>query len=93
MADAFKDYRTIAALPIVNEKEMHGGLTLYSSELVEYDQNRQKLLTEVTAVLADALAGLAGNPLPDQALTEAAGEASTPTAIEGTNLLQSELTH
>jgi putative nucleotidyltransferase with HDIG domain len=90
MGDAFKDYRTIAALPIVKEKQLYGALTLYSSALAEYDQNQQKLLREMTAVFADALVGPTDTA---QAPTENAEEASVQTAIEGASVLQSELTH
>src|SRR5215510_15149154 len=62
MADTFKAYRTIGAVPIVREKELHGALTVYSSDLAEYDKDQQKLLRESAAIFAAAFAALARGP-------------------------------
>ena len=98
MADTFKAYRTIGAVPIVREKELHGGLTVYSTDLAEYNKDQQKLLRESAAIFADALAALAGGPSIESAQTDkpAAAEARLDPESKATpraNVLRSELTH
>jgi putative nucleotidyltransferase with HDIG domain len=55
LADTFKSYKAMAAFPLMKDGELHGALTVYSMGLAEYDKDKQKLLREAAAVLADAL--------------------------------------
>ncbi len=51
-------YRTLAAFPIIQGKEIYGVVTLYSSALAEYSSHQQKLLGEATAVLSAELSSI-----------------------------------
>jgi putative nucleotidyltransferase with HDIG domain len=55
LADNFAHYRTLAAIPIGRQGNLHGAVTVYSCSLGEYSKDQQKLLKEAVAVLADAL--------------------------------------
>jgi signal transduction protein with GAF and PtsI domain len=99
IAERFKSYRTIAAFPIIKDKDLHGALTLYSSSLTEYDKDQQKLLRESTAIFADALSAIANGTAGSQDQTEELGDAvagvnSMETkAVPEASVLWSELTH
>jgi putative nucleotidyltransferase with HDIG domain len=55
LAERFASYRTLAAFPLIQGDELHGALTLYSSELSEYGADHQRLLEEAATLLAAAL--------------------------------------
>ncbi|MBA3440319.1 MAG: HD domain-containing protein [Pyrinomonadaceae bacterium] len=55
LAEKFAGYRTLAIFPILNEREMHGSLALYSSSLDEYTANHQRLLKEAARLVATAM--------------------------------------
>ncbi|MDX6386030.1 MAG: hypothetical protein QOK48_3603, partial [Blastocatellia bacterium] len=55
MAESFQSYKSLAALPLLKDGELHGALTVYSTSLGEYDKDQQKLLREAASLLADAL--------------------------------------
>jgi GAF domain-containing protein len=55
LAEHFTGYRTLASFPLINEKELHGALTLYSSTLTEYNADHRRLLEEAVTLVAAAL--------------------------------------
>jgi transcriptional regulator with GAF, ATPase, and Fis domain len=55
LIEHFAGYRTLAAFPLLKEKELHGALTLYSSTLAEYNADHRRLLEEAAALLTAAL--------------------------------------
>jgi putative nucleotidyltransferase with HDIG domain len=55
LADKFAHYRTLAAFPILKDRDVLGAVSLYSAELGEYHKEHQKLIEEATAFLATAL--------------------------------------
>ncbi|HLM58587.1 MAG TPA: GAF domain-containing protein, partial [Pyrinomonadaceae bacterium] len=60
LARHFDGYRTLAAFPLLRDKELLGAVTLYSSSLAQYDERQQLILSESAAALAHAL----DRPLP-----------------------------
>jgi hypothetical protein len=101
LADRFAGYRTLAAFPIMKDKEVLGAVSLYSSALGEYDKEHQKLIEEATAFLATALSAATDEPpTPIRLKEEAVALAPQPAQAYNTaplNLtraqLESELTH
>ncbi len=67
MADSFKSYKSLAAFPLMKEGELHGALTVYSTSLVEYDKDQQKLLREAATLLAAALTSIDSQSKPADA--------------------------
>ncbi|HJQ68261.1 MAG TPA: HD domain-containing phosphohydrolase [Blastocatellia bacterium] len=57
-AEHFDGYRTLAAFPIIKDKDMHGAVTLYSAKLDEYTAEHQRALQEATALLASVLSSI-----------------------------------
>jgi putative nucleotidyltransferase with HDIG domain len=57
-AEHFAGYRTLAAFPVIKDKEVHGAVTLYSAAMDEYTTEHQRLLQEAVALLASALSAL-----------------------------------
>ena len=55
LAEHFAGYRTLAAFPIIKDKDVHGAVTLYSAAMDEYTTEHQRLLKEAVALLASAL--------------------------------------
>jgi putative nucleotidyltransferase with HDIG domain len=55
LAANFAAYKTLAVFPLVNEDEMLGAVTLYSSTLAEYSLDQQRVLGEASALLSAAL--------------------------------------
>ena len=55
LIEHFTNYRTLAAFPLIKEKELHGAITLYSSTLTEYNADHRRLLQEATALLTATL--------------------------------------
>jgi putative nucleotidyltransferase with HDIG domain len=55
LIEQFAGYRTLAAFPLLKEKELYGALTLYSSTLTEYNADHRRLLEEAAALLTAAL--------------------------------------
>ena len=54
-AEHFSGYRTLAAFPIMKDKEVYGAVTLYSAAMDEYTTEHQRLLKEAVSLLASAL--------------------------------------
>ncbi len=54
-AEHFAGYRTLAAFPIIKDKDVHGAVTLYSAAMDEYTTEHQRLLKEAVALLASTL--------------------------------------
>ncbi|HEV7857268.1 MAG TPA: HD domain-containing phosphohydrolase [Pyrinomonadaceae bacterium] len=63
LADSFAAYKTLAVFPLINEEEMHGAITLYSSALSEYSLDQQRLLGEAVTVFSAALSSNSQNSL------------------------------
>ncbi len=80
-ATHFADYRTLAVVPVVTDKELYGALSLYSASLAEYSDDQQHTLQEAANVLANAMAGNTNN-LP-----------AAPIRLSATTTIESELTH
>lgn len=97
VAEKFKSYRTIAAFPVIKEKQLHGALTLYSAALAEYGKDQQKLIREAAALLADKLSATATEAGVKEGQAEKPTEvAATVNALESkaeTSVLRSEMTH
>jgi putative nucleotidyltransferase with HDIG domain len=55
LAEHFAAYRTLAAFPIMKDKEVYGAVTLYSAAMDEYTSEHQRMLKEAAALLASAL--------------------------------------
>ncbi|MBC7910213.1 MAG: HD domain-containing protein [Pyrinomonadaceae bacterium] len=62
LAEKFADYRTLAAFPLIKDKEVLGAVSLYSSEIGEYTNEHQQLIEEAAAFVATALSAA-----PDEA--------------------------
>jgi putative nucleotidyltransferase with HDIG domain len=56
LAEHFGEYKTLAVFPLLNETEMHGALTLYSSTLAEYNADHKRLLEEAARLITATLA-------------------------------------
>jgi putative nucleotidyltransferase with HDIG domain len=57
-AEHFDGYRTLAAFPVVKDREVHGAVTLYSATLDEYTAEHQRVLKEAVALLASVLSAI-----------------------------------
>ncbi len=57
-AEHFDGYRTLAAFPIIKDKDVHGAVTLYSATLDEYTAEHQRVLQEAVALLASVLSAI-----------------------------------
>ena len=55
LAEHFAGYRTLASFPLLKEDQLYGAVTLYSSSLVEYNAEQQRLLKDAAAVLTNSL--------------------------------------
>jgi putative nucleotidyltransferase with HDIG domain len=55
LSEHFAGYRTLAAFPLLEENELYGALTLYSSTLAEYTTEHRRLLEEIVKLVAAAL--------------------------------------
>ncbi len=65
IAELFTTYRTLAAFPIMNGRDVIGALTVYSSALASYDKDHQNLLEKAVAELSTGLVKLNnGNERP-----------------------------
>jgi len=86
LGEHFANYRTLAAFPLIKEKELHGALTLYSSTLTEYNADHRRLLQEATTLLTAALSTssepITQSPIPEPIATESYAPASTRLASE-----------
>jgi putative nucleotidyltransferase with HDIG domain len=100
LAEKFAAYRTLAAFPIIKDKDVMGAVSLYSSGISEYDPEQQKLIEEAASFVATALSAASDEPAPIR--LKAADNLTAPTATEAYNTtplnltraqLESELTH
>jgi putative nucleotidyltransferase with HDIG domain len=55
LAEHFDKYRTLASFPLLKEDQLYGAVTLYSTSLVEYNAEQQRLLKDAAAVLTNSL--------------------------------------
>ena len=65
LAASFADYRTLAAFPVLRDKQRCGAVTLYSSRQSVYTADQQRLLEEAAALLGAALSSGAEAALPE----------------------------
>ena len=65
LAASFNEYRTLAAFPVMRDKQRFGAVTLYSSRLSVYTADHQRLLEEAMALLGAALSSSAEAALPE----------------------------
>ncbi len=101
LAEKFAGYRTLAAFPIIKDKEVLGAVSLYSSEIGEYTNEHQQLIEEAAAFVATALSAApseAGAPITLQeapatlAPETARAYKTVPLNLSRTSM-ESELTH
>jgi len=74
LARHFEGYHTLAAFPVLRDKEMLGALTVYSSTLAAYDERHQRLLQEAANALAHALTHTPAVTPPPPAAASVASE-------------------
>jgi putative nucleotidyltransferase with HDIG domain len=65
LASHFESYRTLAAFPMIRNKQRFGAVTLYSSRLSVYTADQQRLMEEATALIATALSANSETALPE----------------------------
>lgn len=65
LAASFNEYRTLAAFPVMRDKQRFGVVTLYSSRLSVYTADHQRLLEEAVALLGAALSSSTEAALPE----------------------------
>jgi putative nucleotidyltransferase with HDIG domain len=100
LAGHFGEYRTLAVFPLLQETELHGALTLYSSTLAEYNADHRRLLEEATKLLTATLATGTEPALPPTNPQSIADSPATPTPIfrsspltPANTIVESELAH
>jgi putative nucleotidyltransferase with HDIG domain len=95
-------FRTLAACPVLCDRELHGVITLYSTTLARYEDEHSQLLEEVARLLAKALSKSSqAEPAPiDTVQTRRLDEVSSaeplfsgPAASLSDVVLESELAH
>ncbi|HJQ24440.1 MAG TPA: HD domain-containing phosphohydrolase [Blastocatellia bacterium] len=89
LAATCADYRTLAAFPVLRDKQRFGAVTLYSSELSVYTADQQRLLEEAAALLGAALSSGAEAALPEMQQAPSAVE-TVPLTV---TVVESELKH
>jgi putative nucleotidyltransferase with HDIG domain len=65
LAIHFESCRTLAAFPMIRDKQRFGAVTLYSSTLSVYTANQQRLMEEAAALVATALSANSEAALPE----------------------------
>ena len=65
LASHFESYRTLAAFPMLRNKQRFGAVTLYSSTLSVYSADQQRLMEEAVALIATALSANSEAALPE----------------------------
>jgi putative nucleotidyltransferase with HDIG domain len=65
LASHFESYRTLAAFPMIRNKQRFGAVTLYSSTLSVYTADQQRLMEEAAALIATALSANSESALPE----------------------------
>jgi putative nucleotidyltransferase with HDIG domain len=65
LASHFESFRTLAAFPMIRNKQRFGAVTLYSSALSVYTADQQRLMEEATALMATALSANSETALPE----------------------------
>ncbi|MFN2579287.1 MAG: HD domain-containing phosphohydrolase [Pyrinomonadaceae bacterium] len=97
LAERFENYRTLASFPLIKQAQLYGAVTLYSSNLSEYNGGQQKLLKECAAVLANTLSSLpsSGFDVSENSLEHATTLGGTKGSAAGfaTPGVESEMTH
>jgi putative nucleotidyltransferase with HDIG domain len=64
LASQFDSYRTLAAFPLIREKNRYGAVTLYSS-LAVYTADQQRMMEEAVSLVAAALSSNAEAAIPE----------------------------
>ena len=65
LAGRFESYRTLAAFPVVRERQRLGAVTLYAASLSVYTADQLRLIEEAVAMLAAALSSNLEAALPE----------------------------
>ncbi|HKS39761.1 MAG TPA: HD domain-containing phosphohydrolase [Blastocatellia bacterium] len=65
LAIQFDAYRTLAAFPMIRNKQRFGAVTLYSSTLSVYSADQQRLMEESVALITTALSANSEAALPE----------------------------
>ena len=65
LASRFESYRTLAAFPVLRDKQRFGAVTLYSSSRSIYTADHQRLFEEAVALLGAALSSNLEAALPE----------------------------
>ncbi len=58
LEDKASNYHTLAAVPLCDEEVLYGAVTIYSTELAEYNSYHQKLFSESVSLAAKALSSI-----------------------------------
>jgi putative nucleotidyltransferase with HDIG domain len=85
----FTNHRTLAAFPLIKDKELYGALTLYSSTLIEYNADHRRLLQEAATLLTAALS-TSSEPITPSAISQSIAETKS---YNPASTLTSELAH
>ncbi len=65
IARHFESHRTLAAFPMIRDKQRFGAVTLYSSTLSVYTADQQRLMEEAVALVTTALSANSEAALPE----------------------------
>jgi putative nucleotidyltransferase with HDIG domain len=65
LSGQFDSYRTLAAFPLIREKNRYGAVTLYSSTLAVYTADQQRMMEEAVSLVAAALSSNAEAAIPE----------------------------
>jgi putative nucleotidyltransferase with HDIG domain len=89
-----KIFRTLAAFPIIADKQLQGAVTVYASDLDQYSNDHQKLLREFASILGGALSANTGESTGDeQTNSKAVSVTLADPAAAPAAIVNSELTH
>lgn len=99
LATHFESYCTLAAFPMIRNKQRFGAVTLYSSTLSVYTADQQRLLEEAVALLTTALSANSEAAFPemrrqfflDNEMTQATDYSETASVKQTVALIESDL--
>jgi uncharacterized domain HDIG len=96
LAIHFESYRTLAAFPMIRNKQRFGAVTLYSSTLSVYTSDQQRLMEEAVSLLATALSANSETVLSEMwrqpFIDDEAGDYSEPPSVKQTvAMIESDL--
>ncbi|HST24132.1 MAG TPA: HD domain-containing phosphohydrolase, partial [Blastocatellia bacterium] len=99
LAIHFASYHTLAAFPMVRNKQRFGAVTLYSSTLSVYTADQQRLMEEAVALITTALSANSETALPemrrqffsDEEVAQATDYSETPPVKHTITMIESDL--